>query len=339
MRRRRSLPLALPLSGALALAACTTDTSTTDTTLLTTSVIVDPAQFLGGLPCGVAGGAFTYRASAVDVDSGEVVGQSDPVSCGAKLSFTNIEAGKLYGARIAIQDETGSDAWSTECGLAGDGAAVATSSRQVVISGCTPIVFGGGAGDTAVVIDVDALTAPIGCTGEENGLVFQTTVTPLGASLPEVTVPCGGGEVRYGAVDHGQRYDFYLVATDFPLEQRWGSRCSATARAGFGVTASCTPLTQRATLDIPVQGALASAGLVCGGADPSATAARVTVTKGPDAQPATLVGCDADAVLADVRAGDYEATLELLDQGATKASFACAATAEPGLVTTLDCGL
>lgn len=338
MHTRCSLSLLLLVVPSLGgTTACTTDTDTTDTTLVTTSVVVDPAQFLGGLPCGVEGGAATYTATAIDVETLEPVGQSGAVSCGAKLTFTNIEAGKKYGAQIHIQDGNGQEAWSTECGLAGTGAAVATSSRQVVIAGCNPIAPVGNA-TTAIAIDLAAVTAELGCTGDVDGLVFETTVTPVapeGTTLPEVTVPCGDAPVRYGAgIEPGVDYTFRLVATDFPLEQRWGSTCTARAEAGFVTTASCTPLTKNATLVFPVTQALADVGLTCGD---GASAAVIALTQGPERLAKTVVGCDADAVINNFPAGSYQGSLELLDHGVEKAFFSCSVTAEPGASATLDC--
>ncbi len=106
----RTLLIPLGLTAAAALAsACGDDETTTDTNAVTTSVTVQPSEFLGTLPCGdIEGAARSYTARVFDLDAEEgadpTIGQSGRVSCANPLAFTSVIVGHRYAAEIEIFD-------------------------------------------------------------------------------------------------------------------------------------------------------------------------------------------------------------------------------------------
>lgn len=125
--------------------SCSDDSSDDDIPPTPTQLVVDPAEFLGAVPCTATVGAAetegalsTYQATLVDVTEGLnepfVLPSSEVVSCGSAVSFHFVEPGHTYiaqisgfsrsdvqalspGVSIVVDDEGRSVAprWSTTC--------------------------------------------------------------------------------------------------------------------------------------------------------------------------------------------------------------------------------
>lgn len=348
-RLSRATPL-LVLSFVAAVSAtpaCVSDDSTEDTSTTTTSVVVDPAEFLGSLPCGdVAGAPKSYSAVITDLTTDTVLATSGRVSCHTPLAFTNVTAAHRYSAEIQVfdveADESAEPFWSTSCGTDGDGAALARSLQQVTIRGCE-VLTGPGSAETSIAIDATRAVGALGCT-DTGGLVLSIDVIPVepaDSDLPTVTQACGQEPLVYSGeqIRAGEKYTFRLDATDLALEQRWATACSVTPREGFGLSASCGVLTNRGTIVFPILELLDEVALTC---DPTAedgervTRARVALV-GPDDVDATFVDCTRDVEIGAVKEGSYVGTIELFDESVVVATFSCTGTLDPATESALVC--
>lgn len=341
-------------AGALAAAACGDDETTDDDDSIVTSVVVDPVEFLGSLPCAdVEGAPRSYTAELIKLefdDNGEIepeesLGVSRRVNCATPVAFTEVTAGRRYGAKISVydvdvEDDADAPAWTTTCGIddEGEGAAQARLTRQVTVYGCDPIT-GNGTAETSISIDASSTATELGCTGDEGGLVFTIDVEPIepaDTELPTVTVACGDDPIVFSGDDivPEERYTFRLTATDFPLEQTWGATCTVVAREGFGVPATCTPLTDRGSLTFPIVDIVDDASLECG---EDVKTARVALLAGPATLDASVVDCDADATFEGVPQGSYIGKVELLDGSEVVKTYTCTGAIQPASDTSLTC--
>ncbi|MRG90768.1 hypothetical protein [Polyangium spumosum] len=115
--RRRTLVLVPLVALALASAACD-ETSDTDidldaVTALPTSILVDPSQFLGDVPCTAATGAMqSYVATVLDVTDPAApfpLPSSPPVTCTASVTFRQILVDHVYRVQIDGYDLPAAD--------------------------------------------------------------------------------------------------------------------------------------------------------------------------------------------------------------------------------------
>ncbi|NUP10373.1 MAG: hypothetical protein HOW73_30350 [Polyangiaceae bacterium] len=346
MRSPARIVLAVLGIGA-AVASCSSETETEDTNPVTTAVVVDPEQFLGSLPCGtLEGGPRSYIASVTDLDTGEVIGTSERVSCATPLAFTkDVESGNRYSASVQVFEEApgesaGEPRWTTTCGENGEGAAEARTLQQVVIRGCTAIT-GPGTATTSIAIDATAAAQTLGCADDPKmpGLVFDIDIIPVepaDTKLPEVTRECGQGPLVYSGsfVEPGVTYTFRLESTDIALEQQFATTCTATALEGFGVTAECGQLTDLGTAVFPIVEITEDAALICG---EDLTRARISIPAGPEHLEPTYVDCDEDVTIPGLPAGSYLGRVELLADASAIATYSCTATVDPAAITELVC--
>jgi len=342
------IPLGLTAVGALA-AACGDDETTTDTNAVTTSVTVQPSEFLGTLPCGdIEGAARSYTARVFDLDAEEgtdpTIGQSGRVSCANPLAFTSVIVGHRYAAEIEIFDvPVGVDAelptWSTLCADDGFGAAFATALQEITIRGCRPLERLDEPAAPGISIDATATAGSLRCADDpEGGLVGTIEIIPIepeDTTLPQVTRSCGQDPVvlKGDDVTDGTHYVFRIEATDIAFEQRWAALCSATARDGLTVPASCSPLTSQGAVVFPIAALAEDAGVTCG---EDITRARVSLLAGPDKLDPKSVSCSGDLSF-DVKEGSYAGRVELLDGDAIVAAFSCTAVVDPVATTPLEC--
>ncbi|HVK67282.1 MAG TPA: hypothetical protein VM694_22510 [Polyangium sp.] len=106
--RRRTLALVPLVALALASTACDetsdTDTDLDTTTVLPTSILVEPSLFLGDVPCSAASGAMqSYVATVLDVTDAAApfpLPSSPPVTCTASVIFRQILVGHVYRIQI-----------------------------------------------------------------------------------------------------------------------------------------------------------------------------------------------------------------------------------------------
>lgn len=345
--RERLLGLASVFAIGAALVSCDDPLDPDDRNTVTTSVVVDPIEFLGALGCGaIEGGPRSYTAIVTNLDTGEEVGRSERVNCAVPLAFTNVESGDRYSATIEVfasgPDEVADDPqWTTSCGEDGDGAARAKTLQQVVIRGCDRI-GGAGTGTTSISVDTTAATAGLGCVDDvEPGLVETVTVVPLtpeDSGLPQVTRSCGQAPLEYGGgfVEPGVTYTFRLEAEGPALDPAWATTCTATAREGFGVPATCGEPTNLGSMRFPILSLLEQASLTCG---EDVSRAQIALTAGPATVDPRIVACDSDATVGGIASGSYVGTVELRSGADTVAAYACTGAVEPASESELICTL
>lgn len=325
---------------------CTGDDDVDDRRIVQTGVVVDPAEFLGDLPCAdVEGAPKAYVATVVELadetQPERLLGPSEPVSCGTPIVFTDIRGGRRYGARISVFDvaadqaKGATPAWTTECGLTGAGSAEIFAGRQTRIRGCTAIE-GAGTGTTSIVVDANEAVGALGCAADGGaiGEIQIVPVEPLASGLPTVTVACGQAPIVYGtAIEPGVKYAFRLEAESAD-GGTLGAQCSAVARAGLGVPATCTLLLDTGSLSFPIPALVEEAGFVCGDSVSRATVSAV----GADLTvPSASVPCNADAFASSLPPGAYSGTIALYAGPDLAASFTCAGEVVPGVTTVLSC--
>jgi hypothetical protein len=324
----------LLLGGAALLGvACDDETDTSDRTVNVTGIKVDPAVFLGGLDC-TDGRARSYRAELVNVEGETVTATSDTLGCAKPVIFSSVIPGVRYGARVSIFREPagseGEPAWSTECGLDGEGAALAENFEQVTVRGCTLIDEGPSVPE--LVVDLRGALGELGCV-EDGGLVAGLRIEPLAPSaLESVDVACATPTHKFTeGLDPGALHAFAITATNAGGAIQWGARCESLVGEATTV-ASCSGLSAKATVVLPIEGLVSEADLSCG---VSTTGVRVSVS-GPVDIPQKIVPCDAAATVVGP-AGSYAATVRLLDGTEVVTKFDCQGELGPGEVAPLDC--
>lgn len=343
-----ALACASLVSGLVALPqlGCSGEDNVDDNRFVQTGVVVDPAEFLGDLPCAdIDGAPKSYVATVVelaDETEGERrLGPANPVSCGTPVAFLDIRGGKRYGAEISVFDVPADQAagqtpaWTTTCGLTGAGAAEIVAGRQTRIRGCSPIA-GPGTATTSVVVDATSAAGSLGCAsdGGQIGDIKIVPVEPADASLPTVTIACGQPPVVYGAdIVPGALYSFRLEGTGAD-ESLYGARCTTVAREGLGIVASCTLFVETGSLAFPVPAVAEDAGLVCG---ESISRARIGATGGDVSVPGASVPCDAPAFASSLPPGTYSGSIGLYAGPDLVASYSCAGEVLPGVTTELTC--
>jgi hypothetical protein len=336
---------ALLVFGAMApiQAGCTGDGDVDDDRIVQTGVVVDPAEFLGDLPCAQIDGApKSYIATVVEIETQRRLGPANPVSCGTPVVFHDIVGGQRYGAEIAVFDRPAdavtvgeAGTWTATCGLSGAGAAEIVAGRQARIRGCTPIE-GPGKATTSIVVDATSAAGALGC-GADGGLIGDISIIPIepvSAMLPTVTIACGQPAVVYSTdIEPGALYAFRLEATASDGKV-YGARCTTVAREGLGVPASCTLLIETGSLAFPVPDVVEDAGFVCGDAVSRAT---VSAVGGDVAVPTTNVDCDSPAIASSLPTGTYSGTIGLYAGPDLLTSYTCAGEVLPGITTELVC--
>ena len=325
---------------------CTGDDTVDDNRVVQTGVVVDPAEFLGDLPCAdIDGAPKSYVATVVELadENGEErrLGPANPVSCGTPVVFLDIRGGRRYGAEISVFDVPADQAagqtpsWTTTCGLTGAGAADIAAGRQTRIRGCEPIT-GPGTATTSVVVDASSAAGSLGCAsdGGEIADIQIIPVEPADTTLPSVTIACGQPPVVYGAdIVPGELYSFRLEGSgeDGSL---YGARCTTVAREGLGIVASCTLFVETGSLAFPIPSVAEGAGLVCG---ESISRARIGATGAEVSVPAASVPCDAPAIASSLPPGTYSGSIGFYAGAELVASFSCAGEVLPGVTTELGC--
>jgi hypothetical protein len=297
-----------------------------------------------------------------------VLPASPPVSCSAGVSFRQIAVGRKYRIKIDGYDlpassltplggassgsrtmvlESNPDAgpvtprWSTHCeDVTAEKDAQVNASTCVDISGATP--------DPGIRIDlrvgmtsaIPALTCqktlidPMG-NSTIIGDIYAFNVRPEDPSLPALTdLPCNGegpAPVTFSPlVSVGQTYRFRLegiAAKGGPVV--WGSSCSATAKEGIVVDATCDPLLSGGALDVAIP------------AEKCAEFGAVTFDvsyAGPPEQSAKGVACGKSVRLSPLPPNKQAAAVVGYRQGGDLAFEGfCEGVIEPGKVTSATC--
>jgi hypothetical protein len=330
-------------------------------------MVVDPADFLGDVPCNAAPGAMhSYVATVMDWTEKFTLPSSPPTSCSQRIAFHQIVAGHEYVATIEGYGQNASELvpiggrlsgsphlvlaadrmtpvaprWTTECGKKEDvdggepviRGTLAVAHEAVHIRDCHPPL-----GDTdssptptQIIIDAGKVLRDLGCDQ-----IAAASLTPLDSTLPAVGgILCGSPPVTYtSAITAGQTYQFYLAAQAVPAGPVvWGALCFATAREGLTVSAVCDPLVSTGAISLDPVPLFASKGYACPG---DIREYQAEVRGGPKSG---LLSCQTSVQFASLDPGDYEITIKapiLSEEKVLQAS--CSATVEPGRTTTAVC--
>ncbi|HTJ80638.1 MAG TPA: hypothetical protein VL400_02910 [Polyangiaceae bacterium] len=343
---RRSSPLSSPLGARAAAAAllalgaaaplgCSDTTETEATREVPTAVVVDPSLFLGTLPCAdIEGAPRSFRATLVDLDSDKTLGPSPRSSCGGPVFFDAIEAGHHYMAQIEVFDvpvdeAAGTPTWTTTCGADGNGAAVPRINVHVTVGGCIPLPDTGSA-TTSVLVDPSKAKGALECEADGGPLGPLDVVPSLDSGLPTVTLACDGSPITYGSgITAGTRYDFRIDS-----DAGYATTCSAVARAGLVIPATCGALTNLGSLTFPIPDLESSASLACG---TDVERATIELTAGPQTAGPRIVDCGGPVTLSGLEAGSYVGTVTLDGGSAPAARFACTGSVAPATESSLVC--
>jgi hypothetical protein len=336
-------------AAALALAACDSFDDTTTGFEVTTSVVVDPVQFLGDLPCApIAGAPRSYVATLVDLEDGSLVGPSPRLGCERGVAFEKVTAGHRYGATIEVYDvpaeDEGAPRWTLACADDGVGAAEVVSDRAVVVEGCDRL-DGPGTATTAIVVDPVAALAPATCEAD-GGAIARVRIEMLDVldGDARVDLACGEGPVTFRTpLTPNATTSFYVAGRggddldeDPPA---WGTICSAIVRDGLEMPATCNPATTKGSIATPVLDVLAEAGRSCdeGATDAQLAVDAVRLRALASEFATTTLGCGDDVVTAGLARGPIAYELEALEGGAVVASWRCDATVWPATTTAAAC--
>jgi hypothetical protein len=307
-----------------------------------TSVIVDPVQFLGSLPCAdLRGAPRSFVALLTDLDDGSLVGPSPLQPCTVPVAFERVTLGHRYAATIEVFDDvegSGAADWSVPCGFDDErDAALVEEDERAYVRGCTEIT-GPGTATTTILVDATGAVDDLGCTSE-GGLVDSIAIEPIAVAsevLPTIELSCGDVPARYRAsIEPGTTYEFRLEANgaldpDADAPKFWAARCSATAVWGVEVPATCDPFTDRGVVAVATDELLASEGLACGDA---VDALRVRVV----GVSSSTLACDGRVEVRALEAGPVELEVEALTMGSVARAWTCEATVTPADTSVAAC--
>lgn len=269
--------------GALALAACTEDSTTSYDDITTTAIAVDPQTFLGEVACSAQPGALqSYVATITDVTEPTApftLPSSGPLPCSVTALFRYVVLGHVYTAQVDAYDvaagtlapfggsSSGSrvmlDAsgaavtprWTTEC----SDPALAQEFAEAPVGACAPLEDRGASTATVIRVDPARSLGALDCEA-----VPSFDIHPDDAALPAVVgLACDAGGVDFGeGLVPGTTYGFAVSATlgAVPL----AARCFATAAAGRTVTATCDALTSKGSLAVAFADVVPADGATCG---------------------------------------------------------------------------
>ncbi len=367
MRRFASALVSLSVF-ALAALGCetTTDSSLIDSVSgsVTTSLLVDPSEFLGDIPCANISGAMqSYVAFIYDVTNLQNVvtlPAAPPVSCSAGVTFSQVVVGRQYRVKIdgydvpasklvplasgsrtmQLKTDTGvagpvvPPRWQTSC------ADITTvSATRKIVDKCEP--FPEGKTTTGITVDpriaLKSATPALACKQAMTGDVFSWDVRPDNPSLPALlNLPCSEDETAplafTSGIVPGQTYAFRIEArAEAGGPVVWGSSCVALAKDGLVVDAACDPLQADGAIDIVVGDLL--------GPDTCTDPAKVnTYDVSLGSLSAKGVSCAKSVRFAPLSPGVHAATLVgYRSTGDISVEATCTAVVEPGKVSVATC--
>ncbi len=333
--------------------ACSTDT-TAAATVVTTAVGLDPVDFLGTVPCtGQAGGALFYVVTINDESNGVAEGNrsftSQPISCAVPVAFENVLVGHSYSANVAVFDSAAAGAtprWTTTCGDPGTpgglGRAEVFTDQRAYIKNCIPLT-GAGVGKTSISIDASALASSVGCSmsATDTNKIEKLRVTSIGSTLPGQTIGCGQPAIVVDTgIEPGKLYSFRVEGlAPGATKAGWAATCTATAKDGIAVSASCGALSDVGYIRVDAVKLVADAALVCAASGPDAVGSYdVSFDEPPMNVKASTISCKNDAVLGPFTVGSHAGEIFLHTAlGAPKAHAICFAAVEPDATVTASC--
>lgn len=353
----------LPLVAVAGLVACDTSGADGDgrsDTLLTFA----PASVQTGVVCGQLPGAWqTYVVTLTDVtDPADpfVYPSSVPVPCSMPVSFSFVVPGHLYtaavdaydtsnieplggvasGSRHMIDVQSGQRVeprWTSSCGVAEPDPTPTQSVefRNILVTDCEPLVLVAEPLPSSISIDLTAVQAGIGC-GTDPGQIERMRVTPSDPAIEPQPVPCGQS-ATFSPVTPQQTYDFLVEAfSSGDAAARWASHCTAVARDGVTVPASCTPLTTFGSVQVALSPWLEGSGHQCSAEDLVTYEAAVLGTT----LAANEVPCESPVQFDSLQPGLVQIVLDAQNAaGQTVLSGYCEATVTPAATTQASCTL
>lgn len=312
-----------------------------------TSLLVDPASFMGDVACTNNGGGLrSYVATVYDITSNGpavVLASSSAVPCSRNTVFEFISPSHFYvlevdgyeevadrlvpllgkgsGSRAMVKANAdgspGSDVvmprWKADCDVV-----KAQERGRVVFGTCNTFRDMGTSPSTSIVVEPWTALGENMCVGD-GGEVAEFEVDPEDAGLPSaVGLSCPGQPVVYnGGISEGQTYGFVVKgyrhkagATLPELELHWKSLCYAQPKAGQVTLAVCDPLDDKGRIEMKPSLLMGASKYACGQAVAYYTASveKEGISSGP-------VDCSKAVVLGSFVPGSYEVRLTLYGDG------------------------
>ncbi|MCW5791548.1 MAG: hypothetical protein KIT72_14115 [Polyangiaceae bacterium] len=265
-----ALLLAVPLTG------CFDSGNAVAVTSSPTLVGVDPADFLGTLPCIDAPGAprryvVTLTAEAVpgeDASAPFTHPSSPPSDCNHQVTFGYVTPGRRYTAQVDVYDSADvtplasgspvmlssrgqpvSPSWSTRCGdpqvAPGARPAISVGSRTVFVQPCGPLIDQRTeTPPTGLQVSLEALQGGLVCAGEvpDEAAIARFRLSLTGDSrAAEAT--CGARTLALTELSPGVRHELTLHALGPEGDVRYHTECSGVTADKLILPASCAPLT------------------------------------------------------------------------------------------------
>ena len=363
---RRFERVLVPLMFVFTALGCETSSSSSSTSTSAaaiTSILVDPAFFMGDMPCAKTDGAMqSYVAQIFDVTDPDKIftlAASPPTPCAAAVTFRQVVVDHKYqvtiagydlaadklsplgggasgGATMYLKEEVKNGTatnpvlpkWSTKCDDV-----TAVEDTRIGVQNCDP--FKDIPTTTGVVVDPrDAMVSAnpaLTCAD-----VFAFHVRPDDPSLPALlNFPCTADgppppAFAQSTITAGQTYTFRIeaIATDGgPVV--WGSSCSATTRKGLVIDAACDPFRTDGALEIVLDAQKCM---------DTSTATFDATYPGPPEESITQVICGRSVRFSPLEPGMHAAAVVGHDATSGKSLEAsCSGLVEPGKVTTATC--
>lgn len=369
-RRRIGTMLGVVASPLLLLATaagCGEDDLLGSATAVPTEVAVDPADFLGDVPCRALVGAAqsyvltldTFGVEGEDDDSATPirVGSSGPVSCASEVGFRDVivdgaryvasvdvfeaapdtltpEGGFGSGARTMI-DRSGARVlprWTTTCGGGVASAVEAVADARVAVRPCAPLTDREEETPppTRLVVPPEQVLGPEPCA-----VASRFALIPIAGDLPlRTAIACNSRTPEYDVVAD-TAYRLYAEAEredGTPV----GAVCEARAIAGLTVVATCGPLSDRGAVQVDLASLdVSRASARC----PDGARYDVVDAQGNPLN-AVAVPCGATTSITSVVPGEqvYRARVFEADGAPTGDIAECTATVLPGRSVDATCG-
>lgn len=343
---------------AVALGGCPESGDLNEDFTVPTSISVDPAGFLGDVPCSNAAGAMrSYVATVIDrTDPAALftLPSSPPTPCSTRVQFRFVVPGHLYSAEIDGYEQRADEL--TPYGGEGSGSrhlldaagapveprwttgyCAEVSARESVttfVGACDPLEDRGVPGSTVIRVDPSAALGGLRCAAD-GGDVLSFDVLPEAGGLPPVlgiACPPAAPVVYSAGLASGQTYGFRIEASGF-FGHSYGASCRALTREALAVTATCDPLSDVGALTVPIEEVLQGTGLACA---PGGAATYVAAL--PGALETLPLPCTQRAHFNLLEPGSYEITVEVRGaDGAPLATVPCTGDVIPGASTLATC--
>ena len=204
---------------------------------------------------------------------------------------------------------------------------------NVRVRACQPLVEQASAAPSSVVVDLASVRDDLSC-GSAPGAIDHFRVIPADPAFGAKQADCDQG-VSFSPVTPGLDYAFSVQAFENgAASARWAANCTATARLGLAVPATCETLTTQGAIRIDIASLLAASGHRCSEADVLQYRASLTASQ----VPAVRQSCSLDALFSPLTAGAWQVVVDAFNQsGATVVSAWCEAAVTPASTTTATC--